>query len=236
MPPPRPPFAPAAVVFDLDGLLVDSEPAWETAERRLVEGDYGRSWEPAIRVELLGRGPADAARILAAHLGVSDVREVDRRLLQSAVRAFRRGVPARSGALKLLEALHNRVAVGVATNSRRVLAELALSATGLDALVDVVVCVEDVVDPKPAPDVYLRACASLGADPSRSIGLEDSPVGARAARAAGLWVIGCPSVPEPGIDAAHVIVRSLEAVDAQVLLSGSTTASTGSPGRPDRPR
>lgn len=221
MPPPRPPFAPAAVVFDLDGLLVDSEPAWEAAERRLVEADYGRPWDPAIRVELLGSGPADAARILAAHLGVDDVRAVDRRLLQSAVREFRRGVPVRPGARQLLEALRDRVPVGVATNSRRVVAELALSGTGLDALVDQVVCVEDVVSPKPAPDVYLRACALLGADPSESIGLEDSPVGARAARAAGLWVIGCPSVPEPAIDAAHVIVASLEEIDARLVLQAA---------------
>jgi len=218
VPPPAPPFAPAAVVCDLDGLLVDSEPAWEVAERRLVEAGYGRPWDPAVRLELLGRGPAEASRILAAHLQTTDVAEVDRRLLETAIRQFRGGVPVRPGARDLLTGLRGRMPVGVATNSQRALAELALSSTGLDALVDVVVCVEDVAAPKPAPDVYLRACALLGADPSQSVGFEDSPVGARAARAAGLWVVGCPSVPEPPIEAADVVVGSLEEFDVRWLL------------------
>lgn len=211
-----PPFAPVAVVFDLDGLLVDTEDLWELAERRVVAG-YGVEWDPAVRPQLLGRGPDETSAILAAFVGAGDVREVDRRLLGAAVEEFRGGVVARPGAARLVEALAGRLPVAVATNSRRVLAELALTASGLLEHVEAVVCLEDVRAAKPAPDPYLTACRALRADPSRSVAFEDSPVGSRSARAAGLWVVGCPSLPTSVLDA-DVLVGSLEDVDPAALL------------------
>jgi HAD superfamily hydrolase (TIGR01509 family) len=204
----RPPFVPEAVVFDLDGLLVDSEGAWGEAEERVV-ASYGKPWDPALRTLLLGRGPDDAARLVAEFVGADDPREVSRRLLQEAVRAFTRGIAPRPGAEALVGGLADRVPVAVATNSRRVLAELSLDSAGLTAFVDAVVCAEDVAAPKPAPDPYLTACRLIGADPARSVCLEDSPVGAASAHAAGLWVIACPSFPGTVITAADAVVASL---------------------------
>jgi HAD superfamily hydrolase (TIGR01509 family) len=215
--PPRPPFIPEAVVFDLDGLLVDSEDAWGEAERRVVL-DYGKPWDPTVRTLLLGRGPDEAARVLAEYVGSPDPREVGRKGLQAAVREFRRGILPRAGATELVTSLHGRVPLGVATNSRRVLADLSLQGSGLAHLIDVVVCVEDVAEPKPAPDPYLQACRRLHADPARSVGLEDSPTGAMSATAAGLWVIGCPSFPGTVIDAADTVVDLLTDVDPEALL------------------
>lgn len=210
----RPPFPVQSVVFDLDGLLVDSEERWGEAEQQVVES-FGRPWDPAVRTELLGKGPEDAALTLAAHLGDGvDPAEVARRMLAAALEAFDRGIPVLPGARELVEGLRGRVPIGVATNSRRVLAERALTATGLGSLVDVVVCVDDVALPKPAPDPYATACEKLGADPTRSVAFEDSPVGMRAARAAGLWVVGCPSFPDQPVVDADVVIASLTEVDA----------------------
>jgi HAD superfamily hydrolase (TIGR01509 family) len=213
-----PPFVPEAVVFDLDGLLVDSEPRWAEAEREVVTS-FGRAWTPAIQKLLLGRGPADAARTLAEHLGEDDVAEVARRLAAAAIEAFRRGVDVRPSAAELVAGLHGHVPVGVATNSVRALADLALSSTNLAGLVGVVVTADDVERPKPAPDPYLLACARLGADPARSVAIEDSPLGIASARAAGLWVVGCPSLPGADARRAHAVVEHLGEVDPGVLRS-----------------
>lgn len=216
----HPPFSPHAVVFDLDGLLVDSEGAWGEAERAVVES-FGRPWDPEVRPLLLGRGPGSAAAVLAEHLGGVDPDEVARRLLAAAMAEFRKGIPLRPGAGPLLGALRGRLPLAVATNSSRVLAVLALESAGIDGLVHAVVCVEDVARPKPAPDPYLKACELLSADPLRSIAFEDSPVGMRSARDAGLWVIGCPSLPDEPTDAAHVLIASLGEVDAQAMLAAA---------------
>ncbi len=217
-----PPFRCAAVVFDLDGLLVDSEGRWGEAERAVV-ASFGRPWDESVRAELLGRGPREAAALLASHLGVDDTAEVGRRLQAEALRAFERGVPARPGAAELVGDLRGRVPLAVATSSERPLAERALTYSGLDGAFEAVVTAEDVQRTKPAPDPYLRACELLGAPPERSVALEDSPVGMRSARSAGLWVIGCPSDRAADLDtaAAHVLVGSLTEVSASALLDGA---------------
>lgn len=215
-----PPFTPLAVVFDLDGLLVDSEGLWARAERAVVES-YGATWDPQVQRLMLGRGPAAAAAVLARFLGVSDAGEVDRRLLAAAVEQFRAGVPPRPGSAALVDALRGSLPLGVATNSRRVLAELALDSAGLAPAMDAVVCAEDVTRPKPAPDPYARACRMLAAPPGRTVAFEDSPVGVRSARAAGLWVVGCPSLPDTPLDAAQALVASLHDVDSALLLDAA---------------
>jgi len=219
----RPPFTPQAIVFDLDGLLVDTEPRWEAAERRLI-AELDGDWDPEVRHQLLGVGPETSARILAEHLGVADHAMVARRLLLAALAEFRRGVTALEGAEELLTALRGRVPTAVATNSRRVLADTALMNAGLDGLVDALVCVEDVDEPKPAPDPYRRACAELDADPAGAVAFEDSGPGVTAAVAAGLWTVACPSVPGASPEGAHAVIASLREVDPEALLAGATDA------------
>ncbi|MEX0659268.1 MAG: HAD family phosphatase [Egibacteraceae bacterium] len=217
MPPPAPPFPPDAVVFDLDGLLVDSEDAWARASRRVVE-DLGGCWQDAVHRRLLGSGPAEAARIVAGYLGGGhDPEAVAARMLAAAEAEFANGLVARPGALALVRALHGRLPLGVATNSVRVLAERALESVALSSWFETLVCADDVAAPKPAPDPYLLACANCDARPGRSVALEDSPAGSHAAQRAGLWVIGCPSLPGVVLPAADVVVASLADVDAAVL-------------------
>jgi HAD superfamily hydrolase (TIGR01509 family) len=208
------------VVFDLDGLLVDSEGVWGRAERAVV-GHYDRPWDEAVRALLLGSGPKRAAELLAAHLDVADIAEVGSRLEAAAHAAFADGIDVRPGARRLVEALHGRVPLAVATNSSRTLAGRALASAGLNGLLPVVVSSDDVTAPKPSPEPYLAACGRLAADPSCSVAFEDSPVGLQAARAAGLWTVGCPSLAPLPPDAADALVATLDDVDPAVLLRGS---------------
>ena len=204
-------------MFDLDGTLIDSEGAWGLAERRVVE-TLGHPWDPAVRTLLLGMGPEDAARTLAHFLGGLDVDRVDVLMLEAAQEEFGGGLLTRPGAAAMVEALHGHVPLAVATNSRRVLARLALDAVGLTACFDAVVCAEDVAAAKPAPDAYAEACRALGADPRHSVALEDSPTGVASAKAAGLWVVACPSFDVVDLSGADVVVASLEHVDAAAWL------------------
>lgn len=217
--PVRPPFPPQGVVFDLDGLLVDTEPSWERAERRLVES-LGAPWDPELRPRLLGSGLERAAGILAAHVGHTDRGMIERRMIVAALEEFRRGVAPRPGAADLLESLAQRLPVGVASNSKRVLADTALMSAGLDAYPRVLVCAEDVDEPKPSPQPYQRACAELGVPPSAAIAFEDAPPGVAAAVAAGLWTIACPSEPGTPVAGAHAVIASLADVDVDALLAG----------------
>jgi HAD superfamily hydrolase (TIGR01509 family) len=210
-----PHWQPAGVAFDLDGLLVDSEDAWGRAERRVVAG-YGRPWDESVRSLLLGTGPLEAAQTLADHLGGVDPAELDRRLLASALEEFAAGVAPRKGAHELVHALSGRVPMAVATNSRRVIAGMLLASAGFRF--PVVVCAEDVERPKPAADPYRIACERLGVDPARAVAFEDSPTGVASARAAGLWVVGCPSLPGAEVDGADVVIRSLADVPTEAFL------------------
>jgi HAD superfamily hydrolase (TIGR01509 family) len=215
----RPPFPPQAVVLDLDGLLVDTEPRWEAAERGLIAA-LGGTWDPALRERLLGSGPQRAAAIIAEHLGGLDPQMIQRRMLVAALEEFRRGVPARPGAEDLLAALSARLPVAGATSSLRVLADTALQGAGLDGYLPVLICDEDVDEPKPSPQPYRRACAEFGADPERAVAFEDAPRGIASARAAGLWTVACPSVPGVPVDGAHAVIGSLTEVDVDALLAG----------------
>ena len=121
------------------------------------------------------------------------------------------GVPARPGALDLLAAVHAAgLPVGLASNSSREFVERVLEMAGLGRdRFGVVVTADDVARPKPAPDLYLAACAALGADPARAAALEDSPPGVAAARAAGMYVIAVPYFPDTPMDGAALTAGSL---------------------------
>ena len=118
------------------------------------------------------------------------------------------------GAAELVDELRGRVRVAVASNTPHRLVAGALASAGLAHVFEVVVTGDQVAEPKPSPDVYLRACELLRAPPARSIGLEDSPTGVAAVRAAGLFAIGIPSFPGVVLDAADLVSESLS--DARV--------------------
>jgi HAD superfamily hydrolase (TIGR01509 family) len=183
-----------AVIFDNDGLLLDTEEAWTRAEETLF-GRRGRTFTAEHKRTLIGSSGPIAERKLEAMLeqpgeGPELLAELNELVMEEALR----GTPPRPGALELLGALRDAgVPVGVASNSPRPFVERVLAGAGLlDGHFGVVVSADDVEHPKPAPDLYLAACEALGAVASRAAALEDSPPGVASAVAAGMYVIAVP--------------------------------------------
>jgi len=191
-------------VFDCDGLLLDTEECWTRGEEALFAA-YGQAFEPEHKRRLLGASGEASGRILASVLDQPGrERELARELLDFCRGEVVEGAEPRPGAVELVEELRETVPIGIASNSPRALVEAALGSAGLDDSFDVILGVDDVRRPKPDAEIYLAACERLGGTPSRSIALEDSPIGVAAARAAGLYVIGVPSYPGVELDADEV--------------------------------
>jgi len=206
-------MAPACVIFDCDGLLVDSESAWTRAEATLYER-HGIAFTLEHKQELLGTSGPIAMATLERHLGLDD--GAGAALLGElnvlALEEVEREAPALPGAVELVTALTEAgVPIGVASNSPHVLVEASLRSARLQDAFAAVVSAQDVAHGKPAPDVYLEACRQLGADPAASVALEDSPTGVEAARAAGLHVVGVPSLEGVELPGADTLAASLHA-------------------------
>jgi HAD superfamily hydrolase (TIGR01509 family) len=199
-----------AAVFDLDGLLIDSEPGWGRAESELFQR-HGLEYSEEQRLATLGRSVDDVIAGLAARLGLAD--DGERRLrdeLMDLVRTeYVAGHPILPGALELVARLQDVIPLAVASNTDRTLVEASLRVIGIAGAFDVIVTAEDVPQPKPAPDIYLLACRMLGADPGDTVAFEDSDSGVRAARAAGLTVVAVPQVEGLSLDGADFILESL---------------------------
>lgn len=224
MPPPTPAPLPDAVLFDMDGLLVDTEPQWFEAERRTVERLGGR-WGKQQQVDLLGSNLEFAARYMVRHTGstwsVSDVMDL---LLENMSAELAQGVQFRPGALELLVDLrHASVPLALVTSSVRVHVDVVLAALPVDAFRDHVTG-DDVRHLKPHPEPYLTALARLSVEAARCVVLEDSPAGVESAEAAGCTVVAVPSVVPIGPSPTRTVVPSLVDVDL-ALLAGLVTPS-----------
>lgn len=205
------PAAPAAVVFDNDGLLLDTESVWTRAERDLFER-RGREFTPVHKRELVGTSAEIAGGILERRLeepGRADA--LIEELNELVVAELEHGVEAMVGARDLLHALKSRgTPIGLVSNSPLAFVHRSLEIVGFHDRFDVVLSAHEVAAPKPAPDPYLEACRRLGVEPGPEVvALEDSPTGVAAARAAGLTVIGVPSLEGIALDEAHHIAESL---------------------------
>jgi HAD superfamily hydrolase (TIGR01509 family) len=199
---------PAAALFDNDGLTLDTERAWTRAEQALF-ARYGKTFKMDHKRELLGTAPAVSAAKLERMLGQPGPGLSDE-LYELAIAEVAKTAEPMPGAVALLAALAQAgVPVGLVSNARRRFVEPALRAAGLYDAFGVVVTVDDVSHPKPAPDAYLAAAVALGADPAACAVLEDSPTGVAAGRAAGAMTIGVPSLPGVVLEA-DVIGASLE--------------------------
>ncbi len=203
---------PSAAIFDNDGLLLDTEVAWTRAEESLFAA-RGRRFTPEHKRSLLGSSRSLAAVKLEAILelpgeGEALMDELFKLVMQEALR----GVAPRPGAVELLARLTDAgIPLAVASNSEREFLEHTLSSAGLlhGGPFAVVVSANDVEHPKPAPDIYLEACRRLGAAPSESVALEDSPIGVASAGAAGMFVIGVPYFAGTDIPGASLLADSL---------------------------
>jgi HAD superfamily hydrolase (TIGR01509 family) len=203
-----------AVVFDLDGVLIDSEPVWEEVRRGLVAERGGR-WQPDSQRRLMGMSTAEWSRYLARELGVKmSPDEVARTVIARMVGRYRSHLPLLPGAAAAVERLAARWPLGVASSSPRTLIDAVLDRAGLASSFAVTVSTEEVASGKPAPDVYLEAAHRLRVRPDRCAAVEDSTNGLRSAHAAGCRVIAVPR-PEfpPDPDALALAARTLTSLD-----------------------
>ena len=215
-----PATTPEAVVFDNDGLLLDTESVWTRAEQDLFER-RGTEFTPADKRELVGTSAEIAGGVLERRLGEAcRAAALIEELNELVVAELEHGVEAMIGARELLERLRRRgTPIGLVSNSPRHFVERSIEIVGFGHLFDVVVSAHEVAAPKPAPDPYLVACQRLGVEAGPSVvALEDSSTGVAAARAAGLTVIGIPSIEGIALEEAHHLAESLrDAVIAKHL-------------------
>jgi HAD superfamily hydrolase (TIGR01509 family) len=184
----------AAVVFDMDGLLIDTEPIWEAARERIAR-EGGGSWRADSQTQMMGMSTPEWTGWMHAELGVRmSPDEIRDAVLERIERGYRERVPLMPGARSAVERMAARWPLGVASSSPRRLLEVVLAETGLGRLIEAFVSSEEVARGKPAPDVWLEAARRLEADPGECVAVEDSPAGIRSAHAAGLAVI---VVPDP---------------------------------------
>ncbi|MCO5971723.1 HAD family hydrolase [Actinoallomurus soli] len=181
-----------AVVFDLDGVLVDSEPVWEEVRRAFV-ADHGGRWQPDTQQRLMGMSTSEWAAYLSGELGVRmPADEVARGVVEQMARRYEDGVPLMPGAVEAVRRLAARWPLGLASSSPRLLIDVVLDRTGLAASFRATVSTEEVARGKPAPDGYLLAASRVGVDAAGCVAVEDSSNGLRSAHAAGMRVIAVP--------------------------------------------
>jgi HAD superfamily hydrolase (TIGR01509 family) len=219
------PFLPDAVIFDMDGLMLDSERAINACMSRAAR-ELGHDLPDSLWLQMIGGGEGLCRRLVSERIGeaAADVLLERSEVLYDAVADA--GIDHRPGILDLLQWLAARgIPRAVATSTRRPLAMRKLAAARLLPYFDAVCTSSDVPRPKPAPDVYLLAARTLGIGPAQCLVLEDSPTGVRAALAAGMTPIQVPDLLEPDEEVralGHRIVVSLG--EAQTLLEAQLAA------------
>jgi HAD superfamily hydrolase (TIGR01509 family) len=210
-----------AVVFDLDGVLVDSEEIWDRAREQLARERGGR-WHDQAQRDMMGMSSTEWSRYMHDVIGLEEPpEEINREVVRRLSELYREELPAIPGAREAVERLASCWPLGLASSSNRELIDLALELLGVKHLFKATVSSEEVARGKPAPDVYLEAARRLGVDPTRAAAIEDSHNGILAAKAAGMRVIAIPNRHfPPGEDAlgqADVVLASLVELTAEAV-------------------
>jgi HAD superfamily hydrolase (TIGR01509 family) len=195
--PPGPPRGVAAVVFDLDGILVDTEPFWADAKRDVTEANGGR-WRDDAPTAMLGMSGPEWSEWMRQELAVAQpAHEIREQVVQAMLRRIAAGVPLLDGAGEAVRALAARWPLGLASSADRPVIEAVLDATGAARFFQAIVSSDEAGRGKPAPDVYLAAAERLGVAPESSVAIEDSGNGMRAAKGAGMGLIAIPIAHTP---------------------------------------
>ncbi|HEY3009347.1 MAG TPA: HAD family phosphatase [Micromonosporaceae bacterium] len=210
-----------AVVFDLDGVILDSEPVWEQVRRGYVAG-HGGHWLPDTQRRLMGMNTAEWAGYLSRDLGVRRTPEqVAADVVEQMVERYTRRVPLMPGADRVVRDLAALWRLGLASSSPPRLIDAALAATGLVDAFAARLSADEVTRGKPAPDVYQAVAARLGLSTSNCVAVEDSSNGVRAAAAAGMSVVAVPRPRYPldpdARDRAAVALADVAELTPQVI-------------------
>jgi HAD superfamily hydrolase (TIGR01509 family) len=208
-----------AVVFDLDGILLDSEQAWDDARRSLAE-EAGRPWPQSATRDMMGMSSKEWPAYVRDEVGVPlDAEQINRRVVDDVLERYRTELPLLPGAREAVERMGERWPLALASSSNREVIDAALEAMGVTERFAVTVSSEEVARGKPAPDVYAEAVRRLGVE--RAAAVEDSSNGIRSAHAAGLRVLAIPNPHfPPGEDAlalADAVLPGLDALTADAV-------------------
>ncbi|MQA94120.1 MAG: HAD-IA family hydrolase [Streptosporangiales bacterium] len=188
------------MIFDLDGVLVDSEPVWEEVRRAYVS-EMGGRWLPDSQSRLMGMSTQEWAAYLAEDLGVGgSPGKVAEQVIDRMAARYADRLPLLPGAVEAVRRLGARWPLGLASSSPRRLIDTVIAGAGLDGAFQVTRSTEEGGRGKPAPDVYLWVAERLGADPARTVAIEDSSNGLRSAAAAGMRVVAVPRPHYPPAD------------------------------------
>ncbi|MFT3887208.1 MAG: HAD family phosphatase [Arachnia sp.] len=219
---------PDAIVFDLDGTLVETEHVWDTVRRGLAT-DAGRAWPTDATQAMMGMSTAEWSTYLVEVVGLPGTpEEVARRTVDAMAAHYREGVAVADGAVAAVRRMAERYPVAIASSSPRQLIDAAVEVLGLTDVLTATVSTEEVERGKPAPDGYLRACALLGVDPARCVAVEDSPNGLLSARNAGMSVVVIPppfNAPTAEQLAGAHVVASLDQLTVDYVEGISPSAS-----------
>ncbi len=210
-----------AIIFDLDGLLVDSEPCWDEA-RRLMAAEAGKTWTAADHQACMGVNTLTWAKYMIGRLDLSlSAEQVIDVIVGKMLAIYARGIPYMPGAVDAVALAAQHYPVGLASGSHRSLIDTVTADAALAGKLRAVVCADEVPAGKPAPDVYLSAARQLGVPPARCICVEDSGSGILSGRAAGMTVVAVPDArfapPASILDQAGVVLPSLLAFDLALL-------------------
>ena len=208
-----------AVVFDLDGVLLDSEQLWDEAREQLARERGGR-WHDQAQRDMMGMSSLEWSRYMHETIGLPEPpEEISREVVERLTALYRERLPAIPGAKEAVERLAADYKLGLASSSNRELIDLALELLGVAHLFAATVSSEEVAHGKPAPDVYLEAARRLGIEPARAAAVEDSQNGILAAKAAGMRVIAIPNrhfpPDEEALARADVTLSSLAELTAE---------------------
>jgi len=210
-----------AVVFDLDGVLIQSEEVWDAVRERFTRERGGR-YDAEIQRAMMGMSSTEWSRFLHETAGVPDPPEqINDAVVELMLDAYERELPLIDGAVEAVQRLAGAYTLGVASSSNRPLIDAVLRAAGLEGYFAATVSSEEVARGKPEPDVYLEAARRLGVAPTACAAVEDSHGGIRSAKAAGMRVIAIPNPSYPPDEAslaqADVVLRSLAELTPDVV-------------------
>jgi HAD superfamily hydrolase (TIGR01509 family) len=191
-----------AVVFDLDGVIVDSEHVWDEVREELARERGGR-WHPGAQRDMMGMSSTEWSRYMHDAIGLPEPpEEISAEVVRRLAARYREELPLVPGAAEAVRRLAAAFPLGLASSSNREIIDLVLDLADLAGCFRATVSSEEVARGKPAPDVYLEAAARLGVDPRACVAIEDSHNGIRSAKAAGMRVVALPNERyPPGVEA-----------------------------------
>jgi HAD superfamily hydrolase (TIGR01509 family) len=212
-----------AVVFDMDGVLVDSEQVWDDVREDLAR-ERGGTWHDGAQRDMMGMSSPEWSRYMHDRIGLAESpEEINRIVVERMLDRYAAGPPWVPGALDAVSRVAGAFTLGLASSSNRELIDVVLEAGGIVSLFKATVSSEEVPRGKPAPDVYLEAALRLGVEPAACVAIEDSHNGIRSAKAAGMACIAIPNAQFPPGDAvgeADLVLRSIAELSAAIVNLG----------------